>query len=40
MQDVGDERASDTERIDAVVLVETAILDGDERLGHIARHFF
>ncbi len=34
-QHVGDQRAHDAQRIDAVVGVETAILDGDERLGHI-----
>jgi hypothetical protein len=39
MQDVGDEGAPDAERIDAVVFVEAAILDGDERLRHVARHF-
>ena len=30
VQDVGDERAADAERIDAIMLVEAAILDGDE----------
>ena len=39
MQNVGDECTSDAERIDAVMLVEAPILDGDECLRHIARHF-
>jgi hypothetical protein len=37
MQDVGDECAGDADRIDAPVLVEAAVLDGDEGLGQIGR---
>ncbi len=39
VQDIGDERARDAVRIDAVMLVEAAILDGDESLRHVARQF-
>ena len=39
MQNVGDGRARDAPRIDAVMLVEAPILDGDEGLRHVARHF-
>ncbi len=37
VQDVGDERARDAEGVDAVVLVEAAVLDGDEGLRHVTR---
>ena len=36
-QDVGDERARDADRIDAVMRIEAPILDGDEGLRHVAR---
>ena len=39
VQHVGDKGTPDAEWVDAVVFVETAILDGDECLRHIARHF-
>src|SRR5262249_29714293 len=39
MQDIGDEGASDAVRVDAVVVVEAAVLDGDECLRHITWHF-
>src|SRR5262249_13214009 len=39
MQDVGDEGAPNAVRVDAVVVVEATVLDGDECLRHIARHF-
>ena len=38
MQNIGDDGARDAPRIDAVMLVETPILDGDEGLRHVARH--
>ena len=37
MQDVGDGRAHDAERIDAVMRIEPAVLDGDEGLRQIGR---
>ena len=37
MQDVGDRGAQDAEGIDAVMRIETAVLDGDERLRQIGR---
>ncbi len=39
MQDVSDHSARDAEGIDAVMLVEAAILDGDESLRHVFRQF-
>ena len=39
MQHVGDERAGDAVRVDAEVPVEAAVLDGDEGLRQISRHF-
>ncbi len=39
VQNVGDHGARDAERIDAVMLVEAAILDGDEGLRNVARQF-
>ena len=39
VQHVGDERADDAERIDAVMRVEAAVLDGDEGLRHVGRQF-
>src|SRR5581483_11099041 len=38
VQDVGDESADDTERVDAVMFIEAAVFDGDEGLRHIWRH--
>ena len=38
-QDVGDHGAQDSQRVDAVMGIEAAILDGDERLGHVIRQF-
>ena len=37
MQDVGDRRARDADRVDAVMRIEAAVLDGDERLRQIGR---
>ncbi len=37
MQDVGDRRARDAERVDAVMRIEAAVLDGDEGLRQIGR---
>ena len=37
MHQVGDRGAGDAQRIDAVVRIEAAILDGDEGLRHVAR---
>ena len=37
MHDVGDRRAGDADRIDAVMRIEAAVLDGDERLRQIGR---
>ena len=37
MQDVGDDRAGDADRIDAVVRIEAPVLDRDEGLRHVAR---
>ena len=39
VQDVGDEGAADAEGIDAVMLVEAPVLDGDEGLRHVGRQF-
>ncbi len=39
VQNVGDQRARDAVRVDAVMLVEAPILDGEEGLRHIARQF-
>ena len=40
VQDIGDERARDAVRIDAVMLIEAAVLDGDEGFRHVARQIF
>ncbi len=40
MQNIGDQRARDAIRIDAVMLVEAPILDGDEGLRYVARQLF
>ena len=39
MQHIGEGRARDAERIDRVVRIEAAILDGDEGVRHIGRQF-
>ena len=39
MRHVGDHRAADADRIDAVMIVEAAVLDGDEGLRQIRRQF-
>src|SRR4249920_4060933 len=39
VEDVGDEGAADAERVDAAMLVEAPILDGDEGFGNIGRQF-
>ena len=39
MQHVGDKGARDAQRIDAVMRIEAAILDGDEGVGHVVRQF-
>ncbi|CAH1659347.1 hypothetical protein BOSEA31B_11857 [Hyphomicrobiales bacterium] len=36
---IGDERAGDADRVDAEMLVEALVLDGDEGLGQIGRNF-
>ncbi len=40
MPNVGDQRARDAVRVDAVMLVEAPILDGDEGLRNVVRQFF
>ena len=40
VQDVGDERARNAERVDAIVRIEAPVFDGDEGLRHIRRQFF
>ena len=39
VQHIGEGGARDAERIDRVVRIEAAILDGDEGVGHIGGHF-